>query len=394
MDEQAVFQLLRAALFEEDENVDIEDWRCVFEEMKAQSVAALPGMWLKKHPIEGADAWQAFCLYRQGHWLKVMNGQDQLLKLLEEHGIPCVVIKGMAAAVEYPYPSLRTMGDVDILVKRADFEKAAAVTEANGYQVQYEKNPKGHHYCYRKDGIDFELHKRPGVIRETEEDLLSLIEQGIDEREFRECNGYRFPVLPAELNGLVLMAHINQHLRGGLGLRQIIDWMMYLDELPEDIREEELMPLLRDTGMEKLALTVTAMCRKYLGSGTIVDNTEDYPCDELMDYIMTKGNFGGKAGSDGKISSVFFDMADPARVFRRLQNGGLGQWKAARKYRFLRPFAWMYQSFYILGYFMRHRVGPGALVRQREKGLEERELIGKLGLKIDRDIEFKKEELT
>ena len=42
MSEQIVFQLLKASLFE-NENIEITDWKPVIEEMKAQSVAALPG---------------------------------------------------------------------------------------------------------------------------------------------------------------------------------------------------------------------------------------------------------------------------------------------------------------------------------------------------------------
>ena len=391
MTEQLVFQLLKASLFE-DEKVDITDWKPVFEEMKAQSVAALPGEWLKKHPIHGASAWQTYCNFQQGQWLKMMFRQNQLLKLLDQNGIPCVILKGMAAAMAYPHPSLRMMGDVDFLVKRTDFEKAAAVMEENGYQLKHEKDPDCHHYGYFKDEIIFEMHKRLAIVQESDEKLLSLIENGIDRREIRESGGYRFPVLPAELNGLVLMAHINQHLRGGLGLRQIIDWMMYIHELPEDTWEKELLPLLRETGMEKLAMTVTAMCQKYLGLRTIVANGEDYPCDELMDYIMSKGNFGRKAGRDGKISSVFSDFASPARAFKRLQAGGLGRWKAAKKCRILRPFAWIYQVFYILGYFIKHKVSPAALSGQHRKGLEERKLIEELGLKLDKNIEQKSEE--
>ena len=54
-----------------------------------------------------------------------MVAQDQLIRLMEADQIECVIIKGAAAAMAYPHPSFRTAGDVDFLVKRADYEKAA-----------------------------------------------------------------------------------------------------------------------------------------------------------------------------------------------------------------------------------------------------------------------------
>ena len=116
-----VFQLLRASMNFSNEPLSLQDWQPVFEEMKLQTVAALPGEWLKNNlPI--AKSWLNYCALQQGQWVRVMHGQDQLITLLESHNIPCVIIKGAAAAMAYPHPSLRSMGDVDVLVKRADID--------------------------------------------------------------------------------------------------------------------------------------------------------------------------------------------------------------------------------------------------------------------------------
>ncbi len=381
--EKIVFELLKASLFT-DESVDCNDWDDAFAEMKAQSVAALAGDWLKKNPV--SSEWSSYCAMQQAQWIRVMHGQSQMLELLEENDISCVILKGAAAAVYYPNPSLRTMGDVDFLVKRSDFERTAALLEENGYTLSHEKNPDMHHYGYQKDRISFELHKRLAVIRESDEKLISLFEQGIENREIRELEGYTVPVLPVELNGLVLIFHINQHLRSGLGLRQIIDWMMYMDKLPEEVWKEKLLPLLRETGMEKLALTVTVICQKYLGLRTIVDPADNYPCDELMEYIMEKGNFGRKAGIEGRTAAFSLSSTNIGKVFRRLQAGGMSRWEAAKKYKILQPFAWMYQGFRILGVLRKENLSPREVLLQQRKGIEQRELLEKLGLGIEREV--------
>lgn len=383
--EKEIFQLIQASLFE-DKPVEMDNWREVFQEMKQQTIAALPGEWLIKHPVDGAQEWSKFCLQQKSRWVQLMYGQAKLLELLHEKDIPCVILKGASAACAYPYPNLRTMGDVDFLVKRADYEKTAFILEENGYRLTHDKNPMMHHYTYAKDGVSFELHKRLNIVNDSNEKLLALFENGIDHRGIRRIDDFSFPVLPDALNGLVLMFHINQHLREGLGLRQIIDWMMFMNRLPSKDWENEMLPLLKEYGMEKLAITVTAMCQEYLGLKQIVRDTENYPYRELMEYIMDMGNFGRKNGVKGKISRFIYATPDIGRFFRKLQKGGLANWKAARKYRILRPFAWVYQSFRILSILIRSRLTAKDYRKQRNEARREERLMEMLGLGLEKMI--------
>ncbi|MBR1814967.1 MAG: nucleotidyltransferase family protein [Lachnospiraceae bacterium] len=377
-----MFDILRASLFTGEE-VPVTEWEPIFEEMKQQTVAALPGEWLPSH-ID-APSWRLFCMSSQAQWVRVLHAQDELLQLLEANDIPCVILKGAAAAMAYPRPTLRTMGDVDFLVKRPDFEKAAALLEENGYVLTHEKDLVSHHYGYAKNHIHFELHRRIPLVSETDETWMSRFEEGIDAREWHEIEGYRFPTLPVTLNGLVLMLHIDQHLRSGLGLRQIIDWMMYAHTLPED-KWKELQPLLKEAGVDKLARTTTVLCQKYLGLRKMVDEDDSLPVDELLAYILEKGNFGRKAGLDGRISGFSLSVAAEGGFLKRLQAGGLSRWKAARKNKVLRPFAWIYQSFRILGELWKNKKNPMDVWKLKKHGEKQRELIEALGLQMDRTI--------
>ena len=52
----------------------------------------------------------------------------------------------------------------------------------------------------------------------------------------------------------------------GLGLRQILDWALYVDKaLDDDAWEHTFAPAVRRLGLERLAITVTRMCQLYLG---------------------------------------------------------------------------------------------------------------------------------
>ena len=386
--EQQVFDLIKVSLFTH-EGVALSDWQSVFAEMKNQSVAALPGEWLKSHPV--SETWSQFCVMQQCQWVKVMYVQNRLILLLESHDVPSVIIKGAAAAVYYPHPTLRSMGDIDLLVRRRDLEKAAKVLEENGYKLILEKDHADHHYNYVKDGVSIELHKRLPVVDDGDEELLALFENGIGDRVWKCTEGCRFPVLPEELNGLVLIFHINQHLREGLGLRQIIDWMLYVRQLSLD-RWDELRSVLKRMGMEKLALTVNAMCGKYLGMDMLSPETDDaLPVEELMGYILEKGNFGRKAGVEGKEAAFALSSTEKGGFFRRLQAGGLSRWEAAKKHRALRPFAWLYQMIRILRILIQNKFTLQQVLAQREKAKEQRKLILALGLQMDRTIQTNRE---
>ena len=375
-----ILDVLKASLFTNEPFV-LSDWQPLFEEMKQQTVAALPYYILP----ENAKEWRTYCLRQQGQFVRVMHAQAQLISLLELNGISCVILKGAAAARYYPYPTLRTMGDVDFLVKRCDLEKTASLLEENDFFLEKDKDSKTHHYSYSKDNISFELHWRLPIVSEQDEKRLSFFEEGIDHREWHEIDGYKFPAFPNVLNGLVLIFHIDQHLRSGLGLRQIVDWMMYVSRLSAE-EWEMLQPLLTDNGVEKLARTVTILCQKYLGLPRIIEDDASLPVDELLSYILEKGNFGRKAGVKGSMASFSMSFTEKGGFFKRLQAGGLKRWKAAQKYSILRPFAWIYQGFRILGILVKNRQSPKNILEQAQHGIEQAHLIEALGLRMDRTI--------
>lgn len=385
---ETLFNLIKVSVYPSSEaRVSVEDMTPVYQEFRHQALTALPYFWLKKnYPNEN---WLKECGRSQANWLKIMLAQDALLKLLDANNIPCVIIKGAAAAMSYPHPSLRAMGDIDFLVKRADYQKAAKLLEDNGYILAHAKNDRLHHYGYHKSGVSFELHRRLGIIKESSEELLRLFEDGIDNREYHTTEGFTFPTLPIALNGLSLIYHINQHLRSGLGLRQIIDWMMYVEKLPDSVWEKDLQPVLEKTGQENLAITVTTMCQNYLGLSADISwcrGANPDTCDELMEYILEKGNFGRKSGEKGKIDSVFLISKNPVYFFKRLQRGGLFRWKAAQKHKILRPFAWVYQIGRIVKELIDNRVKPKDMANSHKDGSRQRKLIKKLGLEVDRSI--------
>ena len=51
---------------------------------------------------------------------------------------------------------------------------------------------------------------------------------------------------------------------------------------------EELQPLLKEAGVDKLARTTIVLCQKYLGLRELIEEDASLPVDELLTYILEK----------------------------------------------------------------------------------------------------------
>ena len=331
---------------------DDTDWDAVIKEATAQTVLGLISPVIPVYDM-CSDQFKA-------HYIRLLHEQDKLLKLLDANQISCVILKGCAAAVYYPKPFLRAMGDVDFLVPHSQFEAAMKLMEANGYIYSHGKGDDGglafqsRHIGYYKNGIEFELHHHFSSKGFNMDDIL---ERAIARREYKELCGFRFPVLPETENGLVLLGHINQHLlTDHLGLRQIIDWEMYVQSvLNSEKWETEFAPVADEIGLSELAVNVTEMCRKHLGlSVTLSRNApaEEDIADKLLESLLTYGNFGRKqpssqGDSGNRISTVIGDIRNKG-LFSYFQKNGLETWKLSKKHPVLKPFAFIYGFFRFL----------------------------------------------
>lgn len=109
-----------------------------------------------------------------------------------------------------------------------------------------------------------------------------------------------FPILPWKQNGMELLWHIKQHLYNGLGLRQLIDWMMFADHYLDDEGYNEYAEDMRKCGLLRLAIHVTRLCQLHLGLReegiSWCRKADESLCEELLAFVMEQGNFGIKGG--------------------------------------------------------------------------------------------------
>ena len=195
-------------------------------------------------------------------------------------------------------------------------------------------------------------------------------------------------VLPDLVNGLTLIEHVNHHLEGGIGLRQILDWYMFVDKCLSDDAWPAFQAIAQKTGHERLAIIVTRMCELYLGlpPHKWCEDADEQVCEELMLFILASGNFGRKNSQDHRTSMEALSYSNTLRgAIQYLTRRGMMNWKAAQKYPILRPIACIYQMnrYFFKGLFRRGSVGKFKDEISESKRLDK--LFDSVGIARDRD---------
>ena len=342
--ESTLLNLIRHALRQSRYTEDGEaDWSAVFDEAKAQTVLALAGDRLPETvPKEDRAEWDRRSNAQLASYIRYLYAQDELCGLFAAHRIPMAILKGSAAAVYYPQPSLRAMGDIDLIVPEDRFSQAEDLMQRSGYTVL--RRDKLRHTEFEKDGQEYELHRR--FSREI--DVERYITDGLQHLELGNLEGHAFPMLPKLANGLILLDHMRHHIKTGVGLRQLIDWMMYVErELDDAFWVSAFQAAAKEKDLDVLAITATRACQLFLGLPEEISwcsGANETLCRQLMETLLSSGNFGRKKGSGSRVEAVAINIQQRG-FFRNLQVVGKANWKTLKRFPWLSPFAWLYQIF-------------------------------------------------
>ena len=333
-------------------------WPAVRAELVAQSFVGYPANAVESLALPADEQAEYLALVGKNlsSWYKLMMAQDRVLAAFRQADIPVVVLKGAAAAVNYPQPNGRSMGDIDLIVPPEHFDQAFSLLERLSWvnDTSLEINPR--HAGFEKAGCpEIELHRFFSTCTNKQQAhyLDQAIYNAIPRATWEDVAGFTVPVLPPLENGLVLLAHVNQHLGSGLGLRQILDWQMFVAaHLTDKLWETGFQHAAQQIGMEKLAVTTTWLCRSYLGlqtSATWFDHADVQLANDLLLYIMRKGNMGRKVEHGAQTTrTVLHSFRSPAALVRYLYDGGRVHWVPARKHAWLAPAACLYQVGHIV----------------------------------------------
>ena len=338
-EQDVMLKLIKQSQFGSSEHISFDyiDSDDLYNEALHQSVL---GLVASEIPNEfSTDIWHKTLFRQKSCYIQYCHAQDELKKLFVNADIPFVILKGNASAVYYRDPSLRMMGDIDLIVPSSYFDEANKLLTTSGYKWNHNTE---RHSSYKCDNLIIELHNRFS----HEFDIEDYIVNGLNNIVIASVEGYEFPMLPRLANGLVLLDHMREHMKGAIGLRHIIDWMMYVyRNVDDNYWESEFKQVAQKNGMEVFAIHVTRMCQLYLGLTeeiTWCNSADDKTCKTLLELILSTGNFGKKNGRGKSIESVSTGIHRKG-LFTWLQHVGEHNWGAYHKHSWLKPFCWLYQ---------------------------------------------------
>ena len=370
-----------------------ELWPEVLRELKAHTVQGLVADRVGELGLsdDQLDGYLGVAMTQVGRWHRLMGAQEKVLGMFREAGIPVAILKGAGAAASYPYPDRRAMGDVDLLVRPCDFERAYGMLEADGWECKVPLEQYGRHAGMFKKGFpEVELHQyfsmNPRVP--SNRALDDLLYDAVDRASLVDVGGYDVPLFPTLENGIVLLEHINHHLSNGLGLRQIIDWHFYVERhLDDALWEGGFRDAARAAGLERLAVTSAALCKRHLG---LERNAQWFAeadldlVDELLAYVVDQGNFGKKTEHDTRATKIVLrNLRSPAALVKYLYAGGKAHWAPARRHKWLAPAACLYQVGHVARKGLARQAPLESLAEESRQSREETAFLRRLGVLRD-----------
>ncbi len=210
---------------------------------------------------------------------------EEICKTFDTASIPYIPLKGSVIRPYYPYGSMRTSCDIDILVKEDDLETAANLLINN---LNYTGETKGEHdiSMHSPNGIHLELHYRLiDVIERLFDDVLN---RAWEYAEPKTDSQYKFN---DEFLLFYHLSHTSKHfVLGGCGIRPFMDlWIM---EHKMGIQRNACDNLLLECGLEKFAEAAFAITDVWFEGKEHTELTKN-----MQDYIMNAGVYGTSENS-------------------------------------------------------------------------------------------------
>ncbi len=284
----------------------------------------------------------------------VFANHTLLHNIMTDGGIPYTVLKGAASAYYYPEPMLRTMGDVDFLVKKEDVERATELLIQNGFTPWEEEHIC--HIVFRKDSIHLEMHFEPaGVPNGKAGEIAREYIKDIIECSTLTKNKPCTFVNPDKFHhGFIMLLHMQHHLLSeGIGLRHLCDWAVFVNSFKNNEFEKIFKEKLKNIGLWKFAkiISLTAHIAIGLPYQNFMGKSKNF-ATALLEDILSGGNFGIKdnkrtsqgmfisnRGKDGVRHSMF------VQFILSLNEIVYSKWKISKKCKILLPFGWIFFCF-------------------------------------------------
>lgn len=305
---QQLLAFLQTALWGKPlpENIFVETshWHALLRHAKQQTVSALVGDVLLAHadrlqPPSEVQEWAKgqIAAARQGN-LRLNLAVHDVISYLYRNGAPAILLKGQGVALSYPQPRLRQCGDIDLYVPREHYDRAVQLmvdlTGAGGHEDQK-------HCVVYYHAIGVELHYRVLILPMPWQDraFARWMSESMDGGQpvVVPFNDVEVLLPPVAFNAVYLFAHGWHHfISGGVGLRQLCDWVRHLHVNAKALQDVDLEPRLRHFGLWTAWRVWASLAVDFLGLPAeecpSYDPRFHARAERALEHIIQEGNFG------------------------------------------------------------------------------------------------------
>lgn len=275
---------MRAAMRGQQVNVPEQmDWTAFLRLAKSHSVEGLVYSGLQKDRLpKQVDQYLRSIYHKiifQDTQLEHMKAQ--LKSRLTEANVPHIFLKGSCLKYNYPIPALRTMSDLDILVRTEDYDKIDAVGKALGGELF---TGDGNHRNFRfPSNVIVEFH--PNILHQAAP-VGTEVNPGWQYAK-KDC-----PTSSMELTEegfyLSIICHMAEHfVSGGIGVRFVLDVWVFRNLRKESLDRHFVEKELESFGLLAFTRNIEKLAEAWFGDGKM-----DPVLDELAEYILTSGSHG------------------------------------------------------------------------------------------------------
>lgn len=213
------------------------------------------------------------------HGEKQWDTIEHLFRAFDESGIDYMPLKGSSIRPVYPRPSLRTMGDADILIHTEQQDNIRTIVSNLGFT---EIQMTDYEWVWDASTLHLELHTR--MVSTLNKDFYRYFGDGWGLAT--PSHGTRYALSPED-EYLYLFVHLAKHYRnGGIGCRHVTDLWVYQQAHPE------LNRAYLAKGLKKMHLWEFYQNIEKMLLAWFADGEWDEKISFITEFILKSGAWG------------------------------------------------------------------------------------------------------
>jgi hypothetical protein len=206
---------------------------------------------LKKCHLEFIEQCEHQFKSMMNHQMRKISLTRELLQLFHKNNIDVVYLKGYSLSLLYPNPLLRFSTDIDLLVDVKELDRTLLMLQTEGFSIGSIIEKSHHVVCYRDDIGRLEIHTQ--LFQSYESFKWFSLDFAFHKKDFQIMQSIigEINVFETNIYSEYLIHHFIKHfLKSGIGIRQLIDILLFLKFNSEKIDWNELQNKLNKNGFE------------------------------------------------------------------------------------------------------------------------------------------------